>query len=168
MIQKTIAKILREEGFDVNIEGDEIIASKKSQTAIISFLLKGKLPLLPKEVKDSKAIRVVIPLYEMDVKEEESIKRNGVIIWRRGKVEDTLVEVLTKKQKFSQSIFKDLLCPNPEVSPSKEEKMEGIVKAIINEEDVREIGKKTVEGFAYTLELVPYLVYRFHCEMALE
>ncbi len=46
-----------------------------------------------------------------------------------------------------------------------EEVTEAIVKPVLARDDIREIGKKTVTGFNYMLQLVPHFVYDFKCAL---
>ncbi|MFQ6129053.1 MAG: hypothetical protein ACE5QW_09150 [Thermoplasmata archaeon] len=152
MLENIVAQIFRSQGFSVRLEKNGIRAEKEGKSVFVGIISEGELDAFLGEVQKEPWFKVAIPTYEFTSKEQKAALQMKVSLWSLDEVEDRikggLFEVL--------DLPKDL---------EKEEKgvTEGIVEPVMTNDDIREIGKRTVRGFNYMLQLVPHFVYDFKC-----
>jgi hypothetical protein len=149
MLENIVAQIFRSQGFSVQLEKNRIRAEKSGRSVFVGIITEGELDTFLKEVSKEAWFKVAIPTYDFSGKEQEAALERKVSLWGLDEVEDRikgeLFEVL------------DL----PEDLEEKEKPKEVIVRPRLNKDDIREIGKKTVRGFNYMMQLVPHFAYRF-------
>jgi hypothetical protein len=149
MLENIVAQIFRSQGFSVKLEKNRIRAEKSGKSVFVGIITEGELDTFLKEVSKEAWFKVAIPTYDFSGKEQEVALEKEVSLWGLDEVEDRikgeLFEVL------------DL----PEDLEEREKPKEVIVRPHLTNDEIREIGKNTVRGFNYMLQLVPHFVYRF-------
>jgi hypothetical protein len=132
---------------------------------------------------------------DIDSQLEDFANAESILLWDKKKLEeeigravlaDSKVDFLTEKPDIeivdeSMDISQDEAMPEVELGPieiapievkieamPKEEIGEAIMKPQITMGDVSEISKKIVQGFRFDLELIPYYLYDYSCELVVE
>jgi hypothetical protein len=148
MLENIVAQIFRSQGFSVKLERNRIQAEKGGKSVFVGIVSEGELDMFLKEVQKGPSFKVAIPTYEFTSTEQEAALEERVSLWGLDEVEDRikgeLFEVLDLPTELDQETIS-----------------EAIVRPVLSKDDVREIGKKTVRGFNYMLQLVPHFVYDF-------
>ncbi|MFQ5909108.1 MAG: hypothetical protein ACE5IJ_00095 [Thermoplasmata archaeon] len=148
MLENIVAQIFRSQGFSVKLEKSRIRAEKAGKSVFVGIISEGELDTFLKEVSKEPWFKVAIPTYEFTGEEQKDALERKVSLWSLDEVED----------RIQGELFEVLDLPD---DFEREEVMEAIVKPVLTHDDIREIGKKTVGGFKYMLQLVPHFVYDF-------
>lgn len=148
MLENIVAQIFRSQGFSVRLERNRIQAEKEGKSVFVGIVSEGELDGFLEEIRKGPSFKVAIPTYEFTSTEQEAALERRVSLWGLDEVEDRikgeLFEVLNLPTELDQETIS-----------------EAIVRPVLSKDDVREIGKKTVRGFNYMLQLVPHFVYDF-------
>ncbi len=152
MIRQLVAKLLRSLGCAVSIEGDILIATRGDGRLVFAFLSEDDSNDVLDQIAGSQG--VVVPLF--DGLSEGDAK--GFPVIQREDLEDAVMQVLLGKKKTNETILGSLVA---DCLGEGEFIQEAMVKPTLTSEDVAEIGSKTVDGFNYILDLVPYYVFEY-------
>lgn len=176
-LTKVLIEILEAREFEVKERGGFLHANKAESEVVF-------LPVSPEEGKDVSALidslrsfkgrKVVAALRPLSDAEADAID-SSILIWDREAIEREIGRTRIEKVvgEKDHGLVDELLADDyPRiVTPDDLEKVqtaevgERIVRPNIDLKDVREISRKTVGGFRYRLELVPYYVFRFSCDL---
>jgi hypothetical protein len=154
MIRQLVAKLLRTVGCAVSIEGDVLTATRGDAKLVFGFPQKDGLTDVLDQIEVSGVQGVIVPLFD-DLSEEDA---KGVPIMDREELEDDVVQVLLGKKKTKDTILGNLVA---DCLGEGEFIQDAMVRPTLTREDVVEIGGKTVDGFNYILDLVPYFVFEY-------
>ena len=144
-----MAQIFRSQGFSVELTENRIRAEKSGKSVFVGIITEGELESFLQEVGKEAWFKVAIPTYEFSSKEQKAALDRKVSLWGLDEVED----------RIKGELFEVLDLPDELEEPRKTEEV--IVKPLLSKDDIREIGKKTVRGFNYMLQLVPHFAFRF-------
>jgi hypothetical protein len=179
-LTSVITEILKARDFSVS-ERDGYLVGKKGENEVVFCPIslgddKSLMAFLEK-FKDFKGRKVIATLKDLPDSATEALDA-GTCVWDRETIEREIGRTRIEKivGERDHGLVDELLADDyPKmVSPEELEKVqtaevgERIIKPTINISDVREISRKTVGGFRYRLELVPYYVYRYSCDLYLE
>ncbi|MFQ6107288.1 MAG: hypothetical protein ACE5QF_06865 [Thermoplasmata archaeon] len=148
MLENIVAQIFRSQGFSVKLEKNRIHAEKAGKSVFVGIVSEGELDSFLEEVGDDSRFKVAIPTYGFTSNEQKTALDKKVSLWGLDEVED----------RIKGELFEVLDLPE---GLDDREVRETIVKPVLTSDDIREIGKKTVKGFNYMLQLVPHFVYDF-------
>ena len=154
MIRQLVAKILRSIGCAVSIEGNVLTATKGEDKLIFGFPDTDGLTDVLDQIEASGVQGVIVPM-SGELSEEDT---RGIPVVDRKELEDDVVQVLLGKKKTKDTILGSLVA---DCLGEGEYIQEAMVKPTLSREDVVEIGSKTVDGFNYLLDLVPYFVFEY-------
>ena len=149
MLENIVAQIFRSQGFSVELEKNRIRAQKAGKMVFVATISEGELDTFLREVSKEPGFKVAIPTYEFSGKEQKAALDRKVLLWGLDEVEDRikgeLFEVLDLPQDLEET----------------EKAKEVIVRPVLTKDNIREIGKRTVRGFNFMLQLVPHFIYEF-------
>lgn len=154
MIRQLVAKLLRSVGCAVAIEGDVLTATKGESKLVFGFPQKDGLNDVLDHIEGAGVQGVIVPMFD-DLSEKDA---QGVPVMDREELEDDVVQVLLGKKKTKDTILGSLVA---DCLGEEEFIQEAMVRPTLTREDVVEIGGKTVDGFNYILDLVPYFVFEY-------
>lgn len=163
MIRQLARSLLQKIGCSVNIEGDVLIARRGGTKLTIGFLTEQSADETVERVVDLGGQTVLVPLF--DDFSVDKAKLENILVLDRNELEDDIVQVLMGKKETKDSVLVTFFVDS---QGELEELKEAMAKPIIDREEVVEIGNKTVEGFNYKLDLVPYFVFGYHSMVELE
>lgn len=149
MLENIVAQIFRSQGFSVELESNRIIAIKGGKSVFVGIVSEGELETFLEETNDEGLFRVAIPTYDFTSQEQDDALKKEVSVWGLDEVED----------RIRGELFEVLDLPDD--IEHMGEVAEAIVRPSLTSDDAQEIGKKTVRGFNYMLQLVPYFIYDF-------
>lgn len=149
MLENIVAQIFRSQGFSVRLEKNRIRAEKAGRSVSVAIVSEGELDTFLREVSKEPWFKVAIPTYEFSSKEQKAALDRKVLLWGLDEVEDRIKGELFEVLNLPQDL------------EDEGEVKEVIVRPVLTRDDIREIGKKTVRGFNYMLQLVPHFVYEF-------
>lgn len=175
-----ITEILQARGFSVS-EQDGYLIGKKGDNEVAFCLISpehdSSVKAFLDRFKDFKGSKVIATLKGLPDSSVESMDE-GIFVWDREAVEREIGRTRIEKivGERDHGLVDELLADDyPKiVSPEELEKVqtaevgERIVKPTITMNDVREISRQTVGGFRYRLELVPFYVYTYSCDLYIE
>jgi len=175
-----ITEILKARDF-VASERDGYLVGTKGENEVVFCLISQEddksIKAFLDQFKDFKGRKVIATLKGLPDSSAEALDA-GVFVWDREAIEREIGRTRIEKivGERDHGLVDELLADDyPKmVSPEELEKVqtaevgERIVKPTININDVREISRQTVGGFRYRLELVPYYVYNYSCELYVE
>ncbi len=138
---------------------------------------------------------IIATTLDVDSQLEDLANADSILLWDKKKLEeeigravlaDSKVDFLTEEQDMeiideSIDVSQEESIPQVELAPveitpievkieamPKEDIGEAIMKPQITMGDVSEISKKIVQGFRFDLELIPYYLYDYFCELVVE
>lgn len=149
MLENIVAQIFRSQGFSVELEKNRIRAQKAGKSVFVAIISEGELDTFLREVSQEPWFKIAIPTYEFSGKEQKAALDRKVLLWGLDEVED----------RIKGELFEVLDLPRD--LEEAEKAKEVIVRPVLTKDDIREIGKKTVRGFNFMLQLVPHFVYEF-------
>lgn len=149
MLENIVAQIFRSQGFSVELEKNRIRAQKAGKSVFVAIISEGELDTFLKEVSKEPWYKVAIPTYEFSGKEQEAALDRKVSLWGLDEVED----------RIKGELFEVLDLPLDLEEPERAKEV--IVRPVLTKDNIREIGKKTVRGFNFMLQLVPHFIYEF-------
>lgn len=149
MLENIVAQIFRSQGFSVRLEKNRIRAEKAGRSVSVAIVSEGELDTFLKEASQEPWFKVAIPTYDFSSKEQKAALDRKVLLWGLDEVEDRIKGELFEVLNLPQDL------------EDEGEVKEVIVRPVLTRDDIREIGKKTVRGFNYMLQLVPHFVYEF-------
>jgi hypothetical protein len=152
MIRQLIAKLLRSTGCSIALEGDTLTASRGDARLTFGFPSEDNLQDVLDQIASKGGQGVLVPLFDGSVEEP------GIIVLDREDVENDMIQVLQRKKKTKETVLGGLVSDCLGDGDSIQEAM---VRPTLEKEDVVEIGNKTVDGFNYILDLVPYFVFEY-------
>ncbi|MEE9223492.1 MAG: hypothetical protein V3U51_01955 [Thermoplasmata archaeon] len=152
MIRQLIAKLLRSTGCAVSLEGDVLTASRGDARLTLGFPSEDNLQDVVNRIAGKGGQGVLVPLFD------ESMEAPGIIILDREEVENDVMQVLLRKKKIKETVLGSII---NDCLGDMDEIPEAMVRPTLEKEDIVEIGNKTVDGFNYILDLVPYFVFEY-------
>jgi hypothetical protein len=159
MIKQLTGELLQSIGYAVTIEGDILKAMRGNSRLIFGFPSKKNVNDVVERVAGSGGQRVLVPLFDDFSEDDEEMK--DISILSRNDLEEDILQVLLGKKKTDETLLADFI---PEPSGEDAALYEAMVKPIVGKDEVVEIGNKTVKGFNYILDLVPYFLFKY-CSM---
>ncbi len=175
-----ITEILEARGFAVTVR-DGYLIGKKGESEVAFCLIsqegEGSVKDFIEEFKDFKGRKVIATLRGLPDSCSQTIDA-GVFIWDRETIEREIGRTRIEKivGEHDHGLVDELLADDyPKVVSAEElenvqtaDVGERIVKPTITMSDVREMSRQTVGGFRYRLELVPFYVYAYSCDLYVE
>lgn len=152
MIKQLVAKLLRSVGCSVKIEGDVLTASRGDARLTFGFPTEGTLDDVLDQITSGGGQGVLVPLFDGFSEEK------GIPVLNREQVEDDIMQVFLEKKATNDTILGSLV---GDCLGDLEVLQEAMVRPTLDREDVVEIGNKTVDGFNYILDLVPYFLFEY-------
>jgi hypothetical protein len=152
MIRQLIAKLLRSTGCSITLEGDVLTASRGDARLTFGFPSEDNLQDVLDQIAGKGGQGVLVPLFDGSVEEP------GIIVLDRKDVENDVIQVLQRKMKTKETVLGGLV---GDCLGDGDAIQEAMVRPTLEKEDVVEIGNKTVDGFNYILDLVPYFVFEY-------
>lgn len=180
-LSSVVKEILSSREFQIIEEVDRIIG-KKGPIEIAFLLLDGKedekrIRKFASDLSGFKGKKVIASLNPISEVTVQAIDPS-VIIWDREAIAKEIGRTRIEKLlgEHDHGLIDELIADDyPQiVAPEILEEMHGselserIIKPVISIEDVKEISRQTVGGFRYRLELVPYFVYQYSCDLFLD
>lgn len=180
-LSSVIIEILKSREFEVTEKGDRIFG-KKGTSEVVFLLLEGtddetKIRAFLNEFKNFKGKRVIVSLQPIS-ESSAALLDQSVTYWDREAVAREIGRTRIEKLlgEHDHGLIDELIADDyPKiVAPEVLEEMQGtelgekIVKPVIDLTDVKEISRQTVGGFRYRLELVPYFVYQYSCDLYID
>lgn len=99
----------------------------------------------------------------------KTAEETGIAVWGYGTIESELGRLSLECSKLSEVDSEPSPTDKKEFEPEVETKVrdwgEQILMPKMSLEDVTELAKYTIRGFKYELELVPYYIFEFACEV---
>jgi hypothetical protein len=143
--------------------GEEFLFEKPENVAVEEKVVQLEEVAQPEEV---------IQPHEVGPKEEE-IKVEDLMTSEEEIVAEDIERLEEMASDADQSFkiepIEVLIEPKGEVKPKNDEEIgEVIMKPEITMSDVSEISKKIIQGFRFDLELIPYYVFEYSCELVVE
>ncbi|MGD0056374.1 MAG: hypothetical protein ABSB83_00770 [Methanomassiliicoccales archaeon] len=179
-LTSVITEILEARDFEVS-ERNGYLVGKKGENEVVFCLISPEddksIKAFLGQLRDFKGRKVIATLKDLPDSSKEALDA-GVFVWDREAIEReigrTRIERIVGER--DHGLVDELLADDyPKmVSPEELEKVqtadlgERIVKPTITINDVREIARQTVGGFRYGLELVPFYVYKYSCDLYVE
>jgi hypothetical protein len=152
MIKQLVAKLLRSVGCSVKIEGDVLTASRGDARLTFGFPTEGNLDDVLDQITTGGGQAVLVPLFDRFSEEK------GIPVLNREQVEDDIMQVFLGKKATNDTTLGSLV---GDCLGDLEVLQEAMVRPTLDREDVVEIGNKTVDGFNYILDLVPYFLFEY-------
>ncbi len=154
MIRQLVARLLRSVGCGVSMEGGILTATKGDAKLVFGFANEEELDDVLDQIVGSGGRGVIVPLFD-DFPEERS---RGIPVMDRKTLEDDVVDVLLGKKRTKDTVLGNMVS---DCLGNEDFTQEAVVRPTMEREDVVEIGSKTVDGFNYILDLVPYFVFEY-------
>ncbi|MDD1767731.1 MAG: hypothetical protein LUQ27_04095 [Methanomassiliicoccales archaeon] len=175
-----ITEILEARDFAVS-ELDGYLIGKKGESEVAFCLISQEddrsVKAFLQAFKDFKGRKVIATLKGLPDSFSQALDA-GVFVWDREAIEREIGRTRIEKivGEHDHGLVDELMADDyPKVvSPEELENVqtaevgERIVKPTITMNDVREISRQTVGGFRYRLELVPFYVYAYSCDLYVE
>ncbi|MCK4444694.1 MAG: hypothetical protein KAW09_09135, partial [Thermoplasmata archaeon] len=155
MIRQLVAKLLRSIGCAVSTEGGILTATRGDAKLVFGFPIEEELDDVLDQIAGSGGQGVVVPLF--DGFSEENAR--GIPVMDRKALEDDVVDVLLGKKRTKDTVLGNMVS---DCLGNEDFTQEAMVRPTLAREDVVEIGGKTVDGFNYILDLVPYFVFEYN------
>ncbi|MBM4236883.1 MAG: hypothetical protein FJ151_00145, partial [Euryarchaeota archaeon] len=175
-LNAVITEILKSRDFEVT-ERDGLLFGKKGGNEVVFFLLSegdGDRVDLPDRFKDFRGRKAVASLKHLPDSLLEELDP-AIIYWDREAIAREIGRTRIERivGEHDHGLVDELIADDyPRmVSPEELENVqsaevgEKIVRPIVDIKDVKEISRQTVGGFRFRLELVPYFVYRYACDL---
>lgn len=159
MIKQLTGELLQSIGYAVTIEGDILKAMRGDSRLIFGFPSKENVNDVVEQVAGSSGQRVLVPLFNDFSEDDEGMEEISVL--SRKDLEEDILQVLLGKKRVDETLLADFI---PEPTGEEAALQEAMVKPIVGKNEVVEIGNKTVKGFNYILDLVPYFLFTY-CSM---
>ncbi len=155
MIKQLVKRLLQKTGCNVRIKGEILEAWRGGTKLTIAFPSEETAKDIVEHIVGMEGQAVVVPLFDGFTADEP--KSEGITVLDRTELEDEIVQVLMGRKKARETVLAAFFAGSLD-----EELQEAMAKPIVEREEVVEIGSKTVEGFNYILDLVPYFVFGYH------
>jgi hypothetical protein len=159
-MRDVLRSILETKGYELEDNGNWLVASKDDTILNIGFLTKKTFD--KKELDGLEGIKIIIP---MDGSSFENVK--DVPVLNKNELSEDFARVMFGEKDFESSIFYKVISsdgPWEAITVDRvAESGESIIKPFMSYEDVVELSKKTIKGFRYVLELVPHYLFQFNC-----
>jgi hypothetical protein len=152
MIRQLVSKLLRSTGCSVALEGEILTASRGDARLTFGFPSEDSLQDVIDQIAGKGGQGVLVPMFD------EPVEASGIIILDREELENDVMQVLLGKKKTRETVLGDLVT---DCIGDVDEMPEAMVRPTLEKEDVVEIGNRTVDGFNYILDLVPYFVFEY-------
>jgi len=180
-LSSVIIEILKSREFEVTEKGDRLFG-KKGTNEVVFLLLEGtddetKIRSFLNEFKNFKGKRVIVSLQPIS-ESSAALLDQSVTYWDREAVAREIGRTRIERVlgEHDHGLIDELIADDyPKIiAPEVLEEMQGtelserIVKPVIDISDVKEISRQTVGGFRYRLELVPYFVYQYSCDLYID
>ena len=164
-MRNLLKSVLRSNGFEIEDSGDWLLAKKKDLRYYVGFFTRATLDA--RKVRELPGKKIIISL---DDEGFEHVKEKDVLFLSWKSLEEEFGRVLSGEMDISATAFYKIINPGDDLVTVERLGTEGetIIRPAMGLEDIRELGRKTVGGFRYTLELVPHYIFSFDCELVLD
>ncbi len=156
MIRQLVAKLLRSVGCAVTIDGEVLTATRGEARLTFGFPSEERFNDVLNQISSAGGHCVLVPLF--DEFSREDMGSTDIPVINRENLEEEVVDVLLGKKKTKDTMLGRLV---EDCLGEGELIQEAMVRPTLDREDVVEIGNKTVNGFNYILDLVPYFVFEY-------
>lgn len=196
-LHELVVKILRTYNYEIRQTDRSFILAHKDGNYVAVGVMLEDLPISLDDINNflnkidalkniQFVAKIFISLQKPTREALELVSRNNIIIWDKEKLRDeigraTLIELggvtlkedfITKPEELEISSISGTKQPFPELSIEIEklrsQRPELIIKPRINLEDATEIARHTIRGFRYELELIPYYMFEYSCDLVVE
>jgi hypothetical protein len=175
-----LKKILKSYDFDIIEEHTHYILGSKEGSSVAAAVIDVKdeitisdVQAKRKELPQNLDKVIIATTLDVDSQLEDFANAESILLWDKKKLEeeigravlaDSKVDFLTEKHDM------EIVDEKVDVSEAipKEDIGEAIMKPQITMGDVSEISKKIVQGFRFDLELIPYYLFDYSCELVVE
>ncbi|UCF07704.1 MAG: hypothetical protein JSW28_08690 [Thermoplasmata archaeon] len=193
-LMEILKKILRSYEFNITMEYPQYFLAEKEGSSVGAGVLKDDTPPTITEIIDlmnempqdlDKLILATTQELSQDV--EDFASQEGILLWDRKKIEEEVGRAVLsgfgetqaqdlldaiKIETTSREVPQISLEPEPihvKIEPKGLDKGgELIMKPTMTMSEVSEVSKKIVQGFRFDLELIPYFVFDYSCELVVE
>jgi hypothetical protein len=182
-LKEMVRKILKSYSYEVveDRDGGIFVAKKEDRLIMVCAAPDGDAELAESarqfvsSTADFKGQRVIATL-SASVPQEIIIfaEESGVALWNHGVIESELGRLMMRAfvEKEQADAVEDDIDDVEKFEPSLDTRVrdwgEQIVNPRITLEDVTELAKYTIRGFRYELELVPYYIFEYFCDVVVD
>lgn len=174
-VKELTVRILESYGYKMSEDGSLLVGKKNGSSVTVCFashgLTKETCLALMNEMLGREGKTVVVSPEDTHEDAKRMLIENGIIVWDRQTLESEVGRlVLGSPAKASLPSLEEEITLKVEEKVAKEKPISGekIISPRITQEDVAELAKQSIRGFRYELELVPYYVYEYSCELVVE
>lgn len=174
-LKNILTRILHANGFEVFEKEDVVFGQKGDDLVTVGIFDRVTITELKahaRKVADSGARNVVCALDASPALEADA-RALGLVLWRKSDIESEIGEAIDVHiSRLGSNAFGKLV-GGEDTAPTAESMVtidrlgtEGpttVMKCILSQDDVREISRKTIQGFKFDLELVPHYVFQYSC-----
>lgn len=188
-----LKKILISYEFQITEENQDYLMGNKEGSNVVAAALRTDNTLTTSDILDLKnripfdVDKIIFATTsEINRELEDFAGSENILLWDRGRLEEeigravlsgvegefrggSLLEAIELEKEASSE--EEIIEPPPiqvRIEPKDQEEGELIVKPRITMSEVSEISKKIVQGFRFDLELIPYYVFDYSCELVVE
>jgi hypothetical protein len=179
-LKALVSEILRSRDFSIS-EREGLFLGKKGEVEVIFCLLEemdeGRVDDFLNRTKNFNGKKVLVSI---GIIPDSLLSRlpSGTIVWDREAIEQEIGRVHIERivgnrdhglvDEFMADDYPKMVSAEDLDKIGVVEVGEKIVKPIIEANDVKEIGDRTVGAFRYRLELVPHFLYRYACALYID
>ncbi len=197
-LMEILKKILISYDFSITMEEPHYVLGSKEGSNVVASVLQSKKTLTRSEIlalKDQMPPDVDKIIFattsEIDRELEDFALGEDILLWDRNKLEEEIGRAVLsgvegefrgerlldgiepERAPIASEILEELPIPEAapiqvRIEPKADEEGELILKPRITMSEVSEISKKIVQGFRFDLELIPYFVFDYSCELMVE
>jgi hypothetical protein len=179
-LKAIVYEIMHSRDFGV-VEKEGLLHCRKGDIEVLFYLMEElddrKLEDFVARSRSFEGKKVLATLSRLPDNFMEKLPK-GIMVWDREAIEHEIGRVHIERivgNKDTGLVDEFVADDYPKLVSAEElERLEvvevgdKIVKPIVNANDAKEIGSKTVEGFRFKLELVPHFVYRYACALYID
>ncbi len=180
-LKNIITHILQEHGFEASEREGILYGQKGEELVSLGIYEKSTLANIEEfssAVAEVRGRHIFCVPGEVGQEAEQLAAQKDIVIWKKEDLEKEIGQALIShiSEPETDSLFAELMSAKaPEVEGVEakplpmyvetlgSEETQKVVKLRLTLEDVKEISKKTVEGFKYDLELVPHYIFEYLC-----
>ncbi|MEW5937412.1 MAG: hypothetical protein AB1665_06315 [Candidatus Thermoplasmatota archaeon] len=170
-----ITRVLGAYGFDV-MTADGILRGVRNGTtlAIGTFSTADPVEIerFLKKVEGAEGMVIAAFLVEIGDEPRALLESRGIVVWDKNALEEEIGQaILTHLGSGGRGLFAPLAAREPAqgretplpLLVEDDGEREAVLKPILGLEDAQEVGRKTVSGFNYHMELAPFYFFEYLC-----